>query len=273
MIESPTVSPFEVYAIKYATAARSSGDNFIGGDPHEAGDPLDFFVWLVRNSSRTFVVDTGANRAVAERRRYEFLRSPIDGLRLLGVDPARVEDVIMTHLHNDHAGNLDGFPSARFHLQDRELRYATGRHMGTPLFSHAYEAGEVAAMVRHVYAGRVEFHDGDAEIAPGLSVHLLGGHTGGSQAVRVWTRAGWIVLASDASHFYANMTQFRPFPIVADLTEMADGWRRLRQLADAPQHVVPGHDPLVMRQYPSPAPELEGIAVRLDAEPVQVLDP
>ncbi|MET0441090.1 MAG: hypothetical protein ABW071_03810, partial [Casimicrobiaceae bacterium] len=43
-------------------------------------------------------------------------------------------------------------------------------------------------MVRNVYAGRVEFHDGDAQIAPGLSVHHIGGHTAGLQAVRIWTR-------------------------------------------------------------------------------------
>jgi glyoxylase-like metal-dependent hydrolase (beta-lactamase superfamily II) len=261
------MTPYEVYAIRYATVARRAAENFIGGDPHETAARLDYFVWLVRNAERTVVVDTGFNAAAAARRGREFLRSPADGLALLGVDAARVETVVLTHLHYDHVGNFDLFPAATFHLQDDEMAYATGRYMAVPHFAHAYEVDEVVGMVRNVYAGRVTFHAGDAELAPGLSVHLIGGHTRGLQAVRVHTRVGWVVLASDASHYYANMNECRPFPIVADVTRMVDGWRRLRELADAPRHVVPGHDPEVMARYAAPAPELEGIAVRLDAEP------
>jgi glyoxylase-like metal-dependent hydrolase (beta-lactamase superfamily II) len=126
---------------------------------------------------------------------------------------------------------------------------------------------EVVAMVREVYKGRVRFHDGDAELAPGLSLHRIGGHTRGMQAVRIRTRVGWIVLASDASHLYANMNETRPFPIVYDVPRLVEGYRRLRELADAPGLVVPGHDPLVMRRYPSAGAGLEGIAVRLDHRP------
>jgi len=261
--------PFEVYAIRYATVARKASENFIGGDAHEAGARMDYFVWLARNAARTFVIDTGFNQAAAVRRKREFLRSPAEGLRLLGVDANTVQDVILTHLHYDHVGNFDLFPRARFHLQDRELAYATGRYMATPFFSYAYELEEVVAMVRNTYAGRVEFYDGDADIAPGISVHLLGGHTKGLQAVRLWTRVGWLVLASDGSHYYANMGESRPFPIVASVTEMVDGWRKVRALASAERHVVPGHDPLVMTRYRAPSPALEGIAVRLDADPVE----
>ena len=71
-------------------------------------------------------------------------------------------------------------------------------------------------------------------LAPGLSLHHIGGHTKGLQAVRVWTRVGWLVLASDASHYYANMGEGRPFPVVASVTEMADGWRKLHTLVDDP---------------------------------------
>jgi len=261
------IAPYEVYAIRYATVARRSAENFIGGDPHESGARMDYFVWLVRNAAHTFVVDTGFNEAAARKRRREFLRSPAEGLRLLGVDASAAEHVILTHLHYDHVGNFDLFPRARFHLQDQELAYATGRYMSTEFFSYAYEVDEVVAMVRNVYAGRVEFHDGDVEIAPGVSLHLIGGHTKGLQVVRVWTRVGWLVLASDASHYYANMGEGRPFPVVANVMEMVDGWRRLQHLASDPRHIVPGHDPLVMQRYRAPEPALEGIAVRLDAQP------
>ena len=261
-------TPFEVYAIRYATVARKAAENFIGGDPHEAGMPMDYFVWLARNATHTFVIDTGFNAAAAQRRQRNFLRSPVDGLRLLGIDAAAVKQIIITHLHYDHIGNFDLFPAARFHLQDTEMAYATGRHMAQGFFSHAYEPEEVVAMVRNVYQGRVEFHDGDAELAPGLTVHHVGGHTMGLQIVRLWTRVGWLVLASDASHYYANMLEGKPFPVVADVAAMIDGWRLMRSLVDDPANIIPGHDPKVMRLYRAPAAELEGVAVRLDAQPV-----
>ncbi len=261
------IENYEVYAIRYATLARKAGDNFIGGDPHEEGSPLDYFVWLARSPSRTFVIDTGFDAGVAARRGREMLLSPDIGLKRLGVDAAEVRDVIITHLHYDHVGNFAMFPRATFHLQDREMQFATGRHMAQPIFSNAYEVDEVTAMVRRVYEGRVTFHDGEAELAPGLTLHHIGGHTMGIQSVRVHTRIGWIVLASDATHLYANMEQVRPFPIVHSVGAMVEGYRRLRELADDPRHVVPGHDPQVMRRYPAAGPGLEGIAVRLDAEP------
>jgi glyoxylase-like metal-dependent hydrolase (beta-lactamase superfamily II) len=121
-------------------------------------------------------------------------------------------------------------------------------------------------MVERTFAGRVVFHDGDEEIEPGLTVHRIGGHTLGLQAVRVETARGQVVLASDASHFYANMEQGRPFPSVADIGEMLDGFRRLRQLASSEDHIVPGHDPLVLARYPAARDGLDAV-VRLDLAP------
>jgi glyoxylase-like metal-dependent hydrolase (beta-lactamase superfamily II) len=255
--------PFAVYAIRYATVARQSAENFIGGDPHEAGMSMDYFVWAAVSASKTWVIDTGFNQAAAERRKRSFLRCPAESLKLLGIAAATVQDVIVTHLHYDHIGNFDLFPAARFHLQDAELAYATGRYMATPFFAGAYEVDEVLAMVRNVYAGRVRFHQGDAQLAPNLSLHHVGGHTKGLQVARLWTRKGWLVLASDATHYLANMQQQRPFPIVADVTQMVDGWAKLQTLADDPALIIPGHDPAVMEAFDAPAPEMAGIIVRL----------
>jgi glyoxylase-like metal-dependent hydrolase (beta-lactamase superfamily II) len=255
---------YEVYAIKYAHHARRAAENFIGGDPHDGPMPLDYFVWLVRGQGREIVVDTGFSAAMAAKRAREHLRCPTEGLRLLGVEAQSVKDVVITHLHYDHVGNFGLFPAATLHLQDLEMRYATGRHMGHECFRGAFEAEDVVGMVRRVYEGRVRFHDGDAELAPGVSVHLIGGHTMGLQAVRVATRRGAVVLASDASHLYANMEQVRPFPIVWSVADMVEGYGRLRQLAGSSAHIIPGHDPQVLERYPAPRPDLQGIAARLD---------
>jgi len=260
--------PYEVFAIRYATlSGRRASENFIGADPHERGSDLDYFVWLARSRSRSFVIDTGFDAKVGRRRGRRMITPPERGLELLGVDAKKVEDVIITHLHYDHVGNFGLFSKATFHLQDDEMAHATGRYMGNGFLNHAYEPHEIAGLVREVYKGRVRFHDGDDELAPGLSLHRIGGHTRGLQAVRVYTRAGWIVLASDAAHLYENVQGGRPFPVVWDVGGMVQGWRRLRELADAPELIVPGHDPLVMRRYRAPRPALRGIAVRLDRRP------
>ena len=259
-----TLQPFKVYAIRYATVARHASENFIGGDPHEHGMDMDYFVWVAISASKTWVIDTGFNQASASKHKRNFLRCPTAGLQLLGVDASTVEDLIVTHLHYDHIGNFELFPQARFHLQDAELAYATGRHMSKAFFSGAYEVDEVVAMVRNVYAGRVCFHAGDVQLAPNISLHLIGGHTKGLQCVRLWTDSGWLVLASDASHYLANMEQGRPFPIVAEVTAMVDGWDKLRALAGDPTRIIPGHDPEVMKRFKAPSPAMDGIVVRLD---------
>ena len=255
---------YEVYAVKYAHHARRSSENFLGGDAHDGPMPLDYFVWLIRGDGREIVVDTGFSAAMATKRGRDHIRCPTEGLRLLNCDAASVKDVVVTHLHYDHVGNFDLFPAATLHLQDLEMRYATGRHMCHACFSGAYEVEDVVGMVRRVYEGRVQFHDGDGEVCPGVTLHLIGGHTMGIQAVRVATRRGPVVLASDASHFYANMEQVRPFPIVWSVADMVEGYAKLRRLAESPGHIIPGHDPLVMKRYAAPAPHLEGIVVRLD---------
>jgi glyoxylase-like metal-dependent hydrolase (beta-lactamase superfamily II) len=259
-----TPEPFQVYAIRYATVTRHSSENFIGGDPHERGMDMDYFVWVAISASKTWVIDTGFNQAAANKRQRTFLRCPTEGLKLLGIDAVTVDDLIITHLHYDHIGNFHLFPNARFHLQDAEMAYATGRYMTKPFFSGAYEVDEVVAMVRNVYAGRVHFHQGDVQLAPNISLHLIGGHTKGLQCVRLWTAQGWLVLASDASHYRANMNEGRPFPIVAEVTAMVDGWDKLRSLADDPARIIPGHDPEVMKLFKAPSPAMEGIVVRLD---------
>lgn len=266
-MKSTSPEVYEVYAVRYATRPARRRDNFIGGDPHDADMPLDYYVWLLRNSKRVVVVDMGFTANVAARRKRDYLRTPREGLALLGVDTRTIEDVIITHLHYDHVGTYEDFPKARFHIQDDEMAYATGRYMRHVRFNHGYEPDDVVGMVRLVFDDRVDFHAGDAVLAPGLSVHRIGGHTRGLQCVRVCTQRGWVVLASDASHFYEHIEQTRCFPTVFNVGEMIDGYEILRRLADSMSHIVPGHDPLVMQRYPAPAADLDGIVVRLDVDP------
>jgi glyoxylase-like metal-dependent hydrolase (beta-lactamase superfamily II) len=260
---------YEVYAIKYATMPeRMRSGNFIAIDPHDdAPMPIDYYVWAVIGEERSYVIDTGFDAATAAQRGRTLLRTAAEGLAMVGVDAAAVEDIVATHMHYDHIGSFDQFPRARYHLQELEMRFATGPHMCTAAMNYPFEADHVATMVHRVFEGRVRFYDGAAELAPGITLHHVGGHTMGLQVVRVRTRRGWVVLASDASHFYENMERTAPFPIVYNLGDMVRAYDTLRDLADSPAHIVPGHDPLVLDRYPAPSDDLKGIVARLDADP------
>jgi glyoxylase-like metal-dependent hydrolase (beta-lactamase superfamily II) len=262
-----TLPSYEVFAIKYAQRDARRTNHFLGGDPHDAPMPMDYFVWLIRNSERTYVLDVGFTAEVAAQRKRVMLRSPAEGLAKLGVEARSVQDVIISHMHYDHVGTFGDFGGARFHLQDDEMAFVTGRHMCHKQLRHSFEVDDVVGMVRMLYDGRVRFHDGDDEVAPGITIHRIGGHTAGLQSVRVHTRRGWVVLASDASHYYEHFEKGRVFPTTFNVGETLEGYDKLHRLAESPAHIVPGHDPLVMQRYPAASGDLEGIAVRLDVMP------
>jgi len=257
----------EIYAIRYGHHDRRSPANFVGGDPHDILQPLDYYVWAIVGPSGTFIVDTGFDAAMAKKRGRALLKPVGEGLRAIGILSDTVEHVIVSHLHYDHTGNYDLFPRARYHLQDREMAYATGRSMCHQALRLPFEADDVVAMVRKVFAGRVEFHDGADEIVPGVTVHHIGGHSKGLQSVRVKTRRGYVVLAADAAHLYAHLDTGRIFPLTYNVHEVVEGYVTLGKLATSRDHVIPGHDPLVLARYPAAKAGLEGWVARLDAEP------
>jgi glyoxylase-like metal-dependent hydrolase (beta-lactamase superfamily II) len=263
-----TPPEFEIFAIRYATRPAQRSEHFIGGDPHDGPMSMDYFIWVAISDDRTVVIDTGFGEAAAARRGRTLLRDPVDALGLIGVDPAKVQDVVITHLHYDHAGNLDRFPIARFHIQELEMHHVAGRQMKHRYIAQAYEVEDVVAMIRMNFAGRVVMHAGPTQLCDGIELHPGPGHTPGLQFVRVFTKRGWIVLASDASHFYENLESGRPFTIANDIGAMVETFDLIRSLAPSPDHIVPGHDPLVMSSYPPATPALEGIVARLDPPPI-----
>lgn len=241
---------YEVYAIRYACTPRSRHENFVYRDDHDGPMPMDFFVWLLKAGDQAILVDTGFNSEAASARNRKFLGCPIDALADLGIEGKDVRHVVLTHMHYDHAGNLDRLPQALFHVQESEVEYATGKCMCHAPLRHAYSVDDITCLIRYVYQDRVIFHSGRSAIAENVELVQVGGHTKGLQVVRVYTKRGWVVLASDAIHYYENRELNNPFPIVYSVSDMLQGYRLVRELADSDKHIVPGHDPEVLRRYP-----------------------
>ena len=254
-----------IYAVRYGHLERTSDGNFLGGDDHAHDMPLDYYVWVIKEKTRSIVVDTGFDSGQAASRGRALIRPVAEGLAAIDIDPGEVADVVITHMHYDHAGNAALFPRARFHVQDAEMAYCTGRAMTHHHVSAFFDVESVTEMVRRVFAGRVVFHAGDSELFPGVTLHHLPGHTMGLQAVRVETVRGPVVLASDAAHFWANLQRETPYPVVADVPQYLESLRALRKLAPSIDHIIPGHDPEVLARFPAE----EGLRdiVRLDLAP------
>lgn len=270
-MSQPETGIWEAYAVEIGRhSTRQVFENFTAPLPAayprpEASMPLSFYVWLLRSGDRVIAVDTGFTEAAARARGREIVVPVTTALAALDLTPGQVGDVILTHLHWDHAGNHQLFPQARLHLQTGEMAYCSGPCMCHAVLRKPYDPEDVATLVKRVHAGHVQFHDGFAQIAAGVAVHLVGGHTQGLQIVTVQTRLGRLVLASDAVHYYANAELEHPFPLVHNAEAMLQGFRLVKSLAASPAHIVAGHDPLVLKRFPAiHADRLPGL-VRLDA--------
>jgi len=254
-------------AIRYARHERTAAANFSEPvDDHDLPMPLDYFVWAIhRENEPPVIVDTGFGEAAAAARGRIITRPLLQGLRDAGIDHLLVEDVILTHLHYDHAGSLSLFPNARFHVQDAEMSGATGRMMCDHETRAPFDGEPVAQLVRKLYADHVVFHDGDSEFSPGISLRICAGHTAGLQVVCCETLRGTVVLASDAAHLYANIERKLPFPIFIDEDSYREAQTRALALAGGSlDHLIPGHDPLVLACFRS-----ENDIARVDLPPLK----
>jgi glyoxylase-like metal-dependent hydrolase (beta-lactamase superfamily II) len=245
------MSTWQVHALKYADRnARTRADSFIFDDNHDVPHAMDYFIWVLRRGAEVILVDTGYDQDEAAARGRPIRMDPREALAPLGLKAEDITQLIVTHLHYDHAGGLHLFPNATIYLQEAEMVYATGPCMCHDTLRMPFTADHICEAIKRVYSGRCVFHDGDGEVVDGVTVHCLGGHSRGLQAVRVKTDAGWLCLASDAAHFYENFQERKPFPIVVDLQNMLDGFTRLHKLASDPKLIIPGHDPLVRTYFP-----------------------
>jgi glyoxylase-like metal-dependent hydrolase (beta-lactamase superfamily II) len=237
---------YRAYAIRYGHRDNVPAHEAFHR-PHAAPPGgMDYFVWLITDGQRSVVVDTGYDEAEGTRRGRQFLRSPDRGLAELGIEAASVEHVVLTHFHYDHIGGQALFPNATFYVQAEELQFYTGPGATLPTIRESIYVPDVLSLVTLNYAGRVRLMDGDAEILPGIFVHKASGHTPGMQFVSLETARGRAVLTSDASHYYANLEEANAFNTFVDLAGVFRGHQRIREIASAPELIVPGHDPQVM---------------------------
>lgn len=251
-IRPPSDEYFRLYALHYASRTSKREQHFHycderGGEPH----PTAYYVWLAVSASHTVLIDAGiAPDTAAGMDGLAYHGSPLDLVAALGITAEDIDLSILTHLHYDHTGIAADIPRAGYVVQAKELAYWTGPWARRIVREQWLNSPRDLTHLRSV-GDRLQLVDGDGELLPGLSVHLVGGHTAGMQVVRVRTADGYAVVASDASHFYENIESDAPFAILHDVPGMYFAFDRITELADGPHLVVPGHDPEVADRHDS----------------------
>lgn len=246
---------YEVLAVRYGTRQTSAADVFLSYPVY--GEPdrplgMDYFFWVARSPSRTIVVDSGFSPEGGAARRRTTLMDMATALRAAGVNPDEVGQAVVTHAHYDHIGGLPAFRSAEVIMTRSEYEFWTGPLGDRTLFAHHTEAAEISHLRSLRAAGRLTLTGRSHQVAPGVALTEVGGHTPGQAVVTIDGGPGRIVLASDAVHYYEELERDRPFTTVVDLADMYAAFDQIREMEqDAGTRVIAGHDPIVAKCFPA----------------------
>jgi glyoxylase-like metal-dependent hydrolase (beta-lactamase superfamily II) len=247
-----TKPTYEVYAIRYASLPDFPVSDLVSGADRARKLDLAMTIWLVRGGGHNVLVDAGFyhDRFFKDWKVKEFIK-PSDALAGLGVKPEDITDVVISHMHWDHADGSDLFPKARIWIQKDELEYYAGEAWETKDTSGGIDPEDVLELVKLNTEGRVGLVHGDAqEILPGLTCYTGGRHTYQSQYVGVKTAGGTVVLASDNMYLYENMEKHVPIAETLDAASNLRAQDRMKRMATRPEWVIPGHDPSVFDKFP-----------------------
>jgi glyoxylase-like metal-dependent hydrolase (beta-lactamase superfamily II) len=254
LVAAPATPEYSIQAILVANSPRDSVSDMVIGTPK--GEKIDtvYAVWLIRGGGRTILFDSGFHRErwFKQWTIKDYVR-PDDAVRLAGVQPEEVTDIVISHAHWDHMGGIDLFPKAVVWIQKDEFAYYTGpawqpggRHGGI-------DPEDVQQLVKLNTEGRLRLVNGDdVEILPGIRAYTGSRHTFASQFIRVAGNPPF-VLASDNVDLYRNLAEHKPSGTFSkeDYAANVKNQERMIQLAGSRDRVVPGHDALQFLKFPT----------------------
>ncbi len=252
---SPSPPDYSIQAIRYASAVNEPVAALVMGAPKDEKIEIAMVFWLVRGGGHNILFDSGFHREVWFKyfpNTTEYMR-PDEAVKLAGVQPEDVTDVIISHAHWDHMGGIDLFPKATVWIQKREFAYYTGDAWQPGGKHGGIDPDDVKALVQLNTEGRLRLVDGDdVEIFPGIRAYTGARHTFASQYIRVDGNPPF-VLASDNCYLYRNLAEHKASATFSEADQPANikNQERMVQLAGSADRVVPGHDALQFQRFPT----------------------
>jgi len=246
---------YEVYALSYGVYPDFPVSALLAGADKTRKIDLQMMIWLIKGpGGKNILVDTGCyHENVVKGKGIKDLIKASDAVAKLGLSAADITDVIITHMHWDHADGMDLFPNAKIWIQKDEYGYYTGAAWQAGGKSGGIEPDDVLTLVRLNMAHKVMMVEGDdREIIDGIKVYTVGRHTFASQYVSVRTASGTVVIASDNMYLYENLEKHAPIAQTFDADSNLKAQDRMKQIATRPDLIVPGHDPAVFVKFPKP---------------------
>jgi glyoxylase-like metal-dependent hydrolase (beta-lactamase superfamily II) len=243
---------YEIDAIRYAQLAGFPVRGMVAGADSARRIDAAMSVWLLRGNGRIVLVDAGfyRDKFVQRWKPFDFV-TPAIALERVGIRPEEITDIIISHIHWDHADGADLFPKARVWIQKDEYEHHIGPN--GEVRDRAIDQDDAAMFAALTRRGRVELVKGDStEIMPGITVFTGGKHTFGSQYVSVRMKSGTAVIASDNAYLYENLDKRRPIAQTLDSLSNLRAQARMARLASSPRLIIPGHDPAVFVKFPKP---------------------
>ena len=259
--QAPAVQ-YEVYAVRFASLPGCPVHFLV----QEADDgrkiDLAMTFWVIKGGGKIILFDSGYYRDKV-RKDYpskDFMR-PSAVIAELKIKPEDVTDVVISHIHNDHADGVDLFPKAQVWMQQEEYGHYVADAVRTGKKVEGSDPEDVLALARINKLGRLTLVNGDnQEIFPGITCYIGGKHTWQSQYLGVQTRRGIVVLASDNVYLFENLEKHLPITSTLDAKSNLAAQDRMKTLAASPDLIIPGHDPKVFSLFPKVAPHV----VRID---------
>src|SRR5437667_5741365 len=253
--QKTSAATYEVYALSYGVYPNFPVSALIAGADKDRKIDLQMMIWLLKGpNGRNILVDTGCyHENVVKGKGITNLIKASEAISKLGLSAADITDVIITHMHWDHADGMDLFPNAKIWIQKDEYVYYTGLAWQSDGKHGGIEPDDVLTLVKLNMDHRVNMVGGDdVEIIDGIRVYTGGRHTFASQYVGARTTSGTVVIASDNMYLYENLEKHAPIAQTFDPDSNLRAQDRMRQLASRPDLIVPGHDPAVFVKYPKP---------------------
>ena len=237
---------YEVYAVRFATIANFPVASLVAGADRARRMDIAMTIWVLKgNDGRIAVVDSGQYTV------KDYIK-PSDAIAPLGITADRVTDLVISHMHWDHAGGIDLFPSARIWIQKDEYDYYTSDAWQSQRTHGGIDPEDVLEIVRRNTQGKVSFVRGDDETSiSGVTFGIGGKHTWASQFVTATTPKGaTVVLASDNMYLYENLDTHKPISQTLDAASNLRTQDRMRSIASDVRLLIPGHDPAVFDRFP-----------------------